>query len=349
MYVTTSTMNNYNIIQEIGHGAYSKVYKVQKNGQLYAMKKISLKNISNNQKKYLMSELKILSEHKCKYIIKYYDSFVLDDSINILMEYCAKGTLCEAIKNKKMTENSIWKYFSQLCYSIDYLHKNKVIHRDLKSTNILIDEHDNIKLIDFGVSKILNDYMTYTKSFVGTPYTMSPEILRNVFYDCKVDIWALGIILYELTHNKMPFDCRTLIQLNQKILTGKYMLNDNINSNFKGIINRCLQTSPHKRIRLSEILKISSVKKFKPITECFQKINQIDKIPTFTTEWKGIVNNIPKKLPPEQEKKEQKIKQYNRDFMLNYSKDNLIQLNNRLIDLLVEKDAIIQQLKQQLQ
>ena len=127
------------------------------------------------------------------------------------------------------------------------------------------------------------------------------------------------------------------------------MLNDNINSNFKGIINRCLQTSPHKRIRLSEILKISSVKKFKPITECFQKINQIDKIPTFTTEWKGIVNNIPKKLPPEQEKKEQKIKQYNRDFMLNYSKDNLIQLNNRLIDLLVEKDAIIQQLKQQLQ
>jgi NIMA (never in mitosis gene a)-related kinase len=341
-------MNNYNIIQEIGTGAHSKVYKVQKNGQLYAMKKISLKNISNNQKKYLLSELKILSEHNCQYIIKYYDSFVFDDSINYIMEYCAKGTLYGAIKNKQMPDDLIWKYFSQLCYSIDYLHKNKIIHRDLKSTNILIDGNDNIKLIDFGVSKILNDYMTYTKSFVGTPYSMSPEILRNVFYDCKVDVWALGIILYELTHKKMPFNCKTIEQLNQQILQGKYILNDSINSNFKGIIKRCLQTSPHKRIRLPEILKLSTVKKHKPITECFQKIKQIDKIPNFTIEWKGIVNNIPKQLPPTQDKKEQKKIIYNRDFMDNYSKDNLIHLNNKLIDMLIEKDAIIKKLSEQL-
>ena len=161
-------------------------------------------------------------------------------------------------------------------------------------------------------------------------------------------LWALGIILYELTHKKMPFDCKTLQQLNQKILQGKYILDENINSNFKGIIKRCLQTSPHKRIRLPEILKLSSVKKYKPVTEYFQKINQIDKIPNFTIEWKGIVNNIPKKIPPAQEKKEQKIKMYNRDFMNNYSKDNLIHLNNRLIDILVEKDTLIQQLLEKL-
>jgi len=201
---------HYQIVKQIGEGAYSKVYHVTYQKQNYAMKKVNLTGITNNQKKYLLSELKIISEHNSNFIIKFYNAFVKDDNLCIIMEYCSKGTLEKHIKTH-LSNEKIWKYFSQICGSIMYLHNNNIIHRDLKTANILIDTEDNIKLIDFGVSKILNNYMKFTKSFVGTPYCMSPELLKNVFYDHKTDIWALGIILYQMTHNgKNPFHCKNV-------------------------------------------------------------------------------------------------------------------------------------------
>ena len=199
-------MSHYQIVKQIGEGACSKVYHITHQKRDYAMKKVNLTGITNNQKKYLLSELKIISEHNSSFIIKFYNAFVQDDCLCIIMEYCSKGTLGNHIKQNNLTNDKIWKYFAQLCGSIMYLHNNNIIHRDLKSANILVDSNDNIKLIDFGVSKILNNYMKFTKSFVGTPYCMSPELLKNAFYDHKTDIWALGIILYQMTHNgKIPF------------------------------------------------------------------------------------------------------------------------------------------------
>ena len=340
---------SYSIIKQIGEGTYSKVYHIQYNDKDYAMKKINLSGITSNQKKYILSELKIVSGHNSNFIIKFYNAFIQEDNLCIVMEYCSKGTLENHIKNKKLTNETIWKYFSQLCGGVSYLHANNIIHRDLKSTNILIDSNDNIKLIDFGVSKILNNYMKFTKSFVGTPYCMSPEILKNVFYDHKVDIWALGIILYQMTHNgKIPFSCKNFDQLRDKINRCKFEIDLSVNGSFKVIIQKCIQSSPHKRIKLDVLIKHSEIKKHIPNKNVIKKINQIEKIPNYEDEWKAIVKKIPNNLPILSSDTEKNKHQTNLDFMEHYSKDNLIHLNTRLIDTVVEKNIIIAQLQKQI-
>lgn len=338
-------MNHYNIVKQIGKGTFSAIYHVTYQNRDYAMKKVNLTGITNNQKKYILSELKIISEHKSDYIIKFYDAFVKNDNLCIIMEYCSKGTLESYLKrNCNLKNDKIWKYFSQLCGSVLYLHNNNIIHRDLKTANILIDSQDNIKLIDFGVSKILNNYMKFTRSFVGTTYCMSPELLKNSFYDHKTDIWGLGIILYQMTHNgKIPFQCKNIDQL-RKNINKKIEINDNINGAFKIIINKCIQLSPHKRIKLDVLVKHSEIKKnLKGNLRNTKTIHQIDKVPTYEKEWMNIVNNIPNQLPTPSPV--EKIKrEYNLEFMQHYSKDNLVHLNTRLINIITEKNMIILQL-----
>ena len=343
-------MSHYQIVKQIGEGKFSKVYHVTYQNKDYAMKKVNLSGITNNQKKYILSELKIISEHNSSFIIKFYNAFVKDDNLCIVMEYCSKGTLDSHIKKKQLTDETIWKYFSQLCGSILYLHNNNIIHRDLKPDNVLVDSHDNIKLIDFGVSKILNNYMKFTKSFVGTPYCMSPEIIKNVFYDHKTDIWALGIILYQMTHKgKIPFQSKEIDQLKEKISTCKFDVAPTVNGAFRIIIQKCIQVSPHKRIKLELLVKHTEIKKhLKGQSKSFQKINQIDSVPNYEQEWINIVQKIPNKTPPPKTPVEKRTREYNLEFMQHYSKDNLINLNTRLIDIMTEKNMIIFELHKEI-
>jgi len=341
-------MSHYQIIKQIGEGAYSKVYHVTYQNKDYAMKKVNLIGITNNQKKYILSELKIISEHNSNFIIKFYNAFVQDDYMCIVMEYCSKGTLENYIKKNKLLNENVWKYFSQICGSLMYLHNNNIIHRDLKTANILIDSHDNIKLIDFGVSKILNNYMKFTKSFVGTPYCMSPEILKHAFYDHKIDIWAMGIVLFQMTHNgRIPFQCKNFDQLREKINNCKFEVDKSVYGGFRVIIQRCLQASPHKRIKLEALVKHADIKKYlKGQSKSFNKINQIDRVPNFEQEWLNIVTKLPNNLPPPPKSPlEKRTRDNNLQFMHNYSKDNLVNLNSRLIDMIVEKNLLISKLE----
>ena len=193
--------------------------------------------------------------------------------------------------------------------------------------------------------------MKFTKSFVGTPYCMSPEILRNVFYDHKVDIWALGIILYQMTHNgRVPFQCKTIDQLREKINNSKFIIDECVYGSFRVIIQKCLQISPHKRIKLESLIKHIEIRKYlKGHCKNYKKINQIDKIPTYENEWMNIVKNIPNNLPQQQKTQvEKRSIKNNVEFMKNYSKDNLVHLNTRLIDVIVEKNIIISKLEKEL-
>jgi len=340
----------YNIKREIGRGSCSIVYEIEHDNKKYAMKKVNLASITQNQKKYILSELRIISEHNSPYLIKFYNSFVQDDNLCIVMEYCEKGTLYNIVKNNQLDNKTIWKYFSGVCGAVEYLHKHNIIHRDIKATNILIDNYNNIKLIDFGISKILNNYLKFTKSFVGTPECMSPELLKNIFYDYKVDIWALGIILYFMTHKKTPFECKTMDLLREKILNGKYIINDNVYGAFKTIITRCIQISPHKRIKLETLLKYSEIKKH--IKYCIVKhhdFEQIDKVPSFVNDWNKIVNKIPNKIPIKPETRiEKKHHDIDYNFMKHYTKNDLVYLNTRLINTIVGLNIEMKKLENEL-
>ena len=181
-----SSWCDYKIEHIIGKGSFGIVYLGKKNhtNQKYAIKKINLQNMDQYARRNLVNEIKILTTHACPFIIKFITAFVHSGSLCIVTEYAQKGDLYMLIKDKetnsaKFTEDEIWHYFIQICMGIKYLHKNNIVHRDIKSANIFIDSNNNIKLGDFGIIKILKAYMMYAQTQVGTPLYMGPEIFKR--------------------------------------------------------------------------------------------------------------------------------------------------------------------------
>ena len=116
-----------------------------------------------------------------------------------------------------LPESLIWSYFIQICYALEYLHKNNIIHRDIKTCNILVSHNNYIKVGDFGVSKILKKGKL-ASTVIGTPVYMSPEIINSNLYDHKIDIWSLGCVLYEMIMLKPPFNSKSIYHLMKNIL-----------------------------------------------------------------------------------------------------------------------------------
>jgi len=248
-------LNNYKIIKLIGKGSFGEVYKVSKDNKFYALKmyKISNEMINSNsltQKeknehiKSIENEIQILSQLDNPFIVKLFEVFNVninkeilnnkeegeqnnDDQIMcLILELCENGDLNDKIKEKKtkneiFTENEILQYFYEILQGLYYLHKNRVLHRDLKSLNIFLTKDNHIKIGDFGVSKKLINNNIYAYTFVGTPYYISPEICQNKAYDEKSDVWSLGVLIYELITLNKPFDSQSQMGLFMKILKEK--------------------------------------------------------------------------------------------------------------------------------
>ena len=191
---------NYKIIKKLGEGGFGSVQLILINNKSYALKII--KNIDKNDINKYEKESKILSSLNSKYIVKYYDSYFENDNYYILMEYAGDSNLKTYIKsfkdkNQLIEENIIEKIIRQICLGLKKIHKNKIIHRDLKPENIFINEKNEIKIGDFGISKNIESKI-YASTIIGTERYMAPEIIKKEKYNNKVDIYSLGCILYEL-------------------------------------------------------------------------------------------------------------------------------------------------------
>ena len=272
--------NDYKIISPLGEGAYSKVKLVEKNGKKYAMKIIDKKKLAHAKKGFgfnkiengtikvnnlledAIKEIAILKKCNDKNIIKLYE--ILHDNIKdklyLILEYCSNGTLMiydededkfqinkNFYKNNNpdsdYSEDEIRLIIRQIVLGIDYLHKNGVIHRDIKPDNILFDENNNIKITDFNVSTFLSDKNDdlIPKNCLGTKYFRPPEVCKNmenknnnydednenneinndniveknclksftrdinIIHGKPLDIWALGVTSYILAYKKLPF------------------------------------------------------------------------------------------------------------------------------------------------
>ena len=255
---------DYKIKRLIGQGSYGKVYlgyKDKDDHHLYALKKINLLDLDQYCKKNLVNEIKILSCVNCCYLINNKDIFTYQNNIYLVSDYAVKGDLSNIIKNHqnyktKFAENTIWKYFIQIIFGLKYLHSNDIIHRDIKSNNIFVDKNDNIKIGDFGISKILTNYLNYAQTIIGTPYYLAPEILKRIRYNSKVDIWSLGVILYELITLSVPFKGNNMNELKNNILSGYY--NKQLlsyNYELKIILVSLLRNSIYVRPSVDDLLK----------------------------------------------------------------------------------------------
>lgn len=289
-------MSIMNIHEKIGEGSYGSVFKVEKKDRLYAMKKLNIENLKNYEKKCIISELKILSCHESKYLIKYYFSEIVGKHLCIYTEFINGGDLSLQIKHHRnagtsFSSNDLQKYFSQLCIALQYLHNNNIIHRDIKPSNVLI-ANGNIKLIDFGISKICDKYLKYTKTFVGTPYYISPEQFRNVNYNYKVDIWSLGCLMYELHEHTVPFKGSDICQLRNCVLL-KSPHYKKTSRFFKPLISKCLCKSPYGRPEIGWLLKqCEPITLEKPLSK-IRIQNVIVQYKNF--DWKKFIESLPKR------------------------------------------------------
>ena len=256
----------YKYIRKLGEGAFGEAILVQSNGpnkNYYVMKSIPLINMNEEKKKKTFEEVKILKKLNHPNIIKFHEGFIVPNpspALNIIVEYADGGDLSMKIKNQKkknryFEESQILDWFIQICLALHHMHKKHILHRDIKAQNIFLTINNIIKIGDFGISKSLDNTLEKARTVIGTPYYVSPEIIQNIPYSYKSDIWSLGVLLYEMVSLKMPFDAPNLPILALKIQKGEYEKLKNIwSEDLRNLIYSMLLTNPDKRPNLEDIL-----------------------------------------------------------------------------------------------
>ena len=207
----------------------------------------------------LQQEILILAKLKHRHIVRYYGMHQDKYSISIFMEYAKRGTISDLILNKgALQEKEVSKYCQQILKGLAYLHESKIVHRDLKCANILLDSYNNCKLTDFGISKHTDDIRSVSGgiTFCGTIYWMSPEIILNKKYGKRTDIWSFGCTVLEMLNTKPPYHQLSFIAAMKKIADEGLdpSFPPNTSDNCVLFTKACLQKIPKSRPRAEELL-----------------------------------------------------------------------------------------------
>ena len=247
---------------ELGIGSYGRVYLVTNkfNNKKYALKVINKNKLMQiySDCRLVQNEVEIHSKLNHPNIIRLYNMKETENEIQILLEYAEKGSLFDLIqKTNGLDELKAFEYFIQIVNAVYFLHQNNIIHRDIKPENILIDKNNALKLCDFGWAKELN--VNKRATFCGTMEYMAPEIVGSEMYDFSVDIWSLGILLYELIMGHSPFRSKSKKDRNIMIKIKKHDLvfdkDKNISKECIDLINRLLDMNPEQRLKIKDIFE----------------------------------------------------------------------------------------------
>jgi NIMA (never in mitosis gene a)-related kinase len=262
-------MEGFEILKKLGDGAYSVVYKVRRkaDGNIYALKKVKLQNLSEKEKENALNEVRILASIKSTFVISYKEAFIedSDSSLCLVMEYADNGDLYQKIVQFKkmnclMDEVDVWRIFIQMTKGLKALHDLKILHRDLKSANIFLESNGTAKIGDLNVSKVAKKGLGYTQT--GTPYYASPEVWKDQPYDLKSDIWSLGCVTYEMVTLHPPFRAQNMEGLYNKVIKGNYpKINDKYSNDLSELIKLLLKVNSAERPNCGQILKHPIVKK----------------------------------------------------------------------------------------
>lgn len=259
-----STYEDFIIKEKIGSGSYGVVFKVVRKVDrvTYAMKEIDLAGMSRKEQEECIRETRVLSSLESDFIIKYYDSFLERGKLYIVTEYAGNGNLHDHIKKQKtrLEEELVWRLFIQILLGLNHMHKKKILHRDVKTLNVFLDDKLNVKLGDMGVAKILSTQTNFAKTIVGTPYYLSPELCEDKPYNEKSDVWALGVVLYECCTQRHPFDADNQGALILKILRGKYPPVNGYSQEMVDIIKRCLTQAASRRPDTNKLLSLPVIR-----------------------------------------------------------------------------------------
>lgn len=180
---------------------------------------------------------------------------VITTKIDIIMvlEYAPMELFEYIVKHGRLNEQKSRRLFQQIICAVEYCHRHKIVHRDLKPENLLLDEYENVKIADFGLSNIMSDG-NFLKTSCGSPNYAAPEVISGKLYaGPEVDVWSCGVILYVFLVGRLPFDDEYIPALFKKIAAGNFHTPSYLPTGATNIIKRCLQTHPVNRITIPEI------------------------------------------------------------------------------------------------
>ncbi|KAG7548533.1 Protein kinase domain [Arabidopsis suecica] len=252
-----SVLPNYRIGKTLGHGSFAKVklavhVPTGHNVAIKIFDRLKIKKMDVDIK--VLREIKILRLLMHPHIIRQYEVIETPDNIYVVMEYVKSGELFDYIvKNGRLQEDKARHLFQQLISGVEYCHHNRIVHRDLKPENILLDSKCNIKIVDFGLSNVMQDGHFF-KTSCGSPNYAAPEVVSGKHYSGpEVDIWSCGVILYALLCGTLPFSDEHMPSLFDKIKRGIYILPDHLSPLARDLIPKMLMVDPLMRISIAEI------------------------------------------------------------------------------------------------
>lgn len=250
-------MENYQLLSQIGEGSFGRVFKARRKytGRLVAIKMVAKKDLHDDDLTAFKREVDILKRVNHPHIMRQLETFETETDFCIVSEL-GRGDLFQVIEdNQTLPENIMRSIAAQLVSALSYLHGKKIIHRDLKPQNVLVSADGALKLCDFGFARALSRTTLVLNSVKGTPLYMAPELVQEHSYNEQIDVWSLGIILYELYFGQPPYYTDALFKLVKMIINDPVTFPRPISDDFRNFLEQCLQKDPEKRAKCEDLCK----------------------------------------------------------------------------------------------
>lgn len=254
-------------IRNIGTGAFGAALLVEVTAtrERFVVKKIPLEHLSDGDREKALSEAALLRSLRHPNITEYFGSFTSASTLHILMEFCSGGSLQQVLSRREKNgetfdEEEVFDWFIQIAKALMHVHACKILHRDMKTSNVFLTKRNIVKLGDFGIARQMDETSDFAQTCVGTPYYLSPEVIEGKPYNTLSDVWALGVVLFQMISFRYPFEAPTLPALALRIVSGEHTpLPDDTAQDLRELVEILLDRDPTRRPAVEQVLQLSMV------------------------------------------------------------------------------------------